>query len=159
MVRLRRLHADFHALQMLVAESPIIDIVQFSGDPAELYLLRFRCKGLVRPDKTLPPSISSVHEVEIYLHRNYPRQQPRLTWLTAIFHPNILSGDRNGGVCLGGWSPAETLADLCVRLAEMIQYQNFNTHDPLDVEAATWAAQHRAYFPIDRRPIINRTLL
>jgi ubiquitin-protein ligase len=82
-----------------------------------------------------------------------------LTWRTAIFHPNILSGNRNGGVCLGGWSPAETLADLCIRLAEMIQYKNYNTDDPLDLQAAAWAAQNRAHFPIDGRPIISRSLI
>ena len=157
MVRLRRLIADGAALQQLAAESAFIEISEACGDPAELYVVTFRCKGLVRPDRSLPPSISTVHQVEIYLHRNYPRQQPRLTWRTAIFHPNILSGDRNGGVCLGGWSPAETLADVCVRLAEMIQYKNYNPRDPLDLEAARWAAQHSAHFPIDPRPIIGRS--
>lgn len=152
-MRLCRLQADWEALQRLAAVSPFIEITSSEGVPPELYVVTFRCKGLIRMRDALQPSISNIHQVEIYLHHNYPRQQPRLTWRTAIFHPNILSGDRNGGVCLGGWSPAETLADLCVRLAEMVQYRSYNPLDPLDPEAAAWAEQNRVLFPIDTRPL------
>lgn len=154
-MRLHRLRADWESIQRLVEESRFIEIGQRMGSPPEKYLVTFHCKGLMRAAGAVQPSISSSHQVEIYLHQQYPRIQPRLTWRTAIFHPNILSGDRNGGVCIGGWSAAETLADLCVRLAEMVQYKRYNPRDPLDPEAAEWAVEHFLDLPIDERPIIG----
>jgi len=152
-VHLRRLQADWESIQRLVGESRFIEISQCSGSPPEKYLVTFLCKGLMREAGAVQPSVSSRHQVEIYLHQQYPRIQPRLTWRTAIFHPNILSGDRNGGVCIGGWSAAETLADLCVRLAEMVQYKRYNPRDPLDPEAAEWAVEHYLHLPVDERLI------
>lgn len=157
-MRLRRLQADWESLQRVARESPFIEIDQYRGAPPETYLVTFRCKGLMKAAGAVQPSISSFHQVEIYLHQNYPRQQPRLTWRTAIFHPNILSGDRNGGVCLGGWTPAETLGDLCVRLAEMVQYKSYNPEDPLDVEAAEWATEHFMVLPVDTRPVLGASV-
>lgn len=154
-MRLRRLQADWESMQRLVGESPLIEISQCSGSPPETYLVTFLCKGLIRVADAAQPSVSNTHQVEIYLHQQYPRIQPRLTWRTAIFHPNILSGNRNGGVCIGGWSPAETLADLCVRLAEMVQYKRYNPQAPLDPEAAEWAVEHFLHFPVDERPIVG----
>ena len=141
-------------MKRLNRESPLID-VRSEGEPPELYVVTYHCKGLLREPGMAQPSISIFHQIEIYLHASYPRQQPRLTCLTEIFHPNILSRSRNGGVCIGAWSPAESLPELCLRIGEMIQYRSYNPDDPLDVEAAAWARQHSSYFPVDPRPLVT----
>ena len=81
------------------------------------------------------------HRFDAYLHLDYPRQAPLLLWRTPVFHPNILPPSRNGGVCIGTWSPSESLADLCRRIARMVSYNSFSVGDALDPEAASWAVR------------------
>lgn len=135
------------ALSDLARRSPYLQI-EAAGDPPERYVVTFHLKGLAKLPGTHFPSVTGIHRMEIYLHADYPRLPPRLTWLTEIFHPNILPPRKNGGVCIGGWTPAETLAGLCGRIAEMIQYQNYNARDPLDEEAAVWAKANYWDLPV-----------
>ena len=65
-----------------------------------------------------------------------------MTWLTPVFHPNLLGPDRNGGVCIGSWSAAESLSDLCVRLHDLVTYRSLNPHDALNTDAAAWVSAH-----------------
>lgn len=141
-------------MKRLDRESTLID-VQGDGEPPELYVVTYHCKGLMRVPGMAQPSISTFHQIEVYLHANYPRQQPRLTCLTEIFHPNILSRSRNGGVCIGAWSPAELLPELCLRIGDMIVYRSYNPDDPLDLEAAAWARRYPSYFPVDTNPLLT----
>jgi len=71
-----------------------------------------------------------------------------------IFHPNILSAEQGGGVCIGSWTPSESLADLVVRVGEMVQYREYNPDDVLNREAAAWAAANSERFPVDSRPLV-----
>ena len=71
-------------------------------------------------------TVRNLHRCDVYLHLDYPRRPPVVTWLTPIFHPNILGPERNGGVCIGSWSAAESLADLCVRLRDLVTYRSVN---------------------------------
>lgn len=87
-------------------------------------------------------TVRNLHRCDVYLHLDYPRRPPVVTWLTPIFHPNILGPERNGGVCLGSWSAAESLSDLCVRLGALASYRSLNPADALNVEAASWARRH-----------------
>ena len=154
-MRIKRLYADWEAMKVLAERTACFDIAWNGHVPPEAYQVTFHCRGLFRAPGASQPSISSVHQAAIFLHVTYPRQQPRITWKTEIFHPNILSASRNGGVCIGSWTPAETLPDLCVRLAEMIMYQSYNPHDPLDLEAAAWAVQHADALPVDTRDVLT----
>lgn len=153
-MRSRRLLSD-HANMLDLARRS--DLLAFSctGSPPERYVVTYRCKGLIWVPGHTAPSISTQHQLSIYLHTSYPRLPPALKWLTPIFHPNILPPHKNGGVCIGGWSPSETLADLCLRIGEMIQYKNYRVDDPLDIEAAEWARQHRHLFPVDDRELLR----
>jgi ubiquitin-protein ligase len=65
-----------------------------------------------------------------------------VTWLTPIFHPNILGPERNGGVCIGSWSAAESLADLCMRLRDLVTYRSVNADDALNLDAAGWVLRN-----------------
>ncbi len=152
-VRLERLYADWEAMKRLTGESPLFRVLSW-GTPPERYVVTLSCRGLVKSPDALQPTVSSEHQFEIYLHEHYPRIQPRLTWLTDIFHPNILSPRQNGGVCIGTWTPAESLDQLCVRIAEMVQFKSYNPNDALNLEAADWVRRHPTQLPIDTRPVL-----
>jgi ubiquitin-protein ligase len=152
--RRRRLMAEHAALEDVARRSGLIAI-ESHGDPPERYTVRYACAGLVRDDATSEPRVTSDHAMEIYLHRGYPSRPPQIVWQTDIFHPNILSCRRNGTVCLGAWFPGQRLADLVIRIGEMVQYKDYNTKDALDIEAALWAERNADRFPIDSRPLVE----
>lgn len=153
-VRNRRLQADLHGLLDLSRRSPAIT-VRALNDVCDRFEVTYSCLGLEWLPEQTEPSIRAEHRLDIYLHLDYPRLPPRLLWLTPIFHPNILPPDRNGGVCIGHWSPAESLDQLVLRIGEMIQYRNFSTVDALDPLAAKWAEHNRAQLPLDNTPLLR----
>ncbi len=137
--RSRRLISDLRQIEELACRGEIA--FHSEGDPPDVYQLMLNGSGLARgaEDRLV---VRDVHRCQVYLHLDYPRRPPVVSWLTPIFHPNILGPDRNGGVCLGSWSAAESLADLCERLLEMVTYRSFNADDALDLEAAHWVVEH-----------------
>jgi ubiquitin-protein ligase len=134
--RQRRLLADLHYMQELAARDDRVSF-QADGDPPELYTVLLNRTGLARQGHG-ELVLRHIHRFSVYLHLDYPRRPPQFAWLTPIFHPNILSPDRNGGVCIGIWSASESLADLVLRVAAMVEYRSFNAADALDLEAAAW---------------------
>lgn len=149
-VRDRRLRADFRKLQELIRHSDLIHIESVEGDPPETYIIRFSCIGIAKPG-VLRPVYTEQHRVWIQLPANYPTRQPRLRWLTPIFHPNI--NQTGTQVCIDVWYPSKFLDDLCIMLGRMIQYKNYNPYNPLRIDAAQWAVQHTHLFPVDDRPL------
>jgi ubiquitin-protein ligase len=150
--RLRRLHADFAAMQELAGGSDFIRFVR-SGNPPDRYVVTYTCRGLVWAPGEAQPAVREHHEAEFYLHRDYPRRPPQIIWRTPIFHPNILSVEAGGGVCIGGWTPSESLADLVLRVGEMVQFRSYNPDDVLNPAAAQWAEAHADRLPVDDRPL------
>lgn len=151
-IRRRRLQHDRQLLLSLAENSRLIEVDIPCADD-DRYVITLRCKGLLWPDNGSAPCVCTNHRFEIYLHVNYPRQPPALRWLSSIFHPNILSASQNGGVCIGHWSPSETLDQLVLRVTEMVQYKQYNVNDPLDPQAAAWTRAHLADLPIDNTPV------
>ena len=150
--RLRRLHADMAAMQELARGSDFITSTS-QGNPPDRYLVTYTCRGLIWNPAAAQPEIAEHHEAEFYLHRDYPRRPPQITWRTLIFHPNILSVSEGGGVCIGGWTPSESLADLVLRVGEMIQFRSYNPGDVLNREAAAWVEANASRLPVDDRPL------
>lgn len=148
-MKLERLVADFERMKKLSEKSRLIDI-EYSGNPPDKYTVTYKCKGLCWLNNNNAPSITINHKMEIYLHNDYPRKPPQLKWLTNIFHPNILSYEHNGGVCIGDWYASETLDRLCIRIGEMVQYKSFSIEDALDKEAAKWTITNKDKLPIDK---------
>lgn len=165
--RLRRLRKDYELIQEIAARSDLIHIkpvYDHPGLPPERYIITYTCKGLVGLDRKGNPKISERHEVEIYLHSQYPQRWPGMKWLTPIWHPNI--NHANGSVCIDAawWSASRSLDRLVIMLGEMVQYKNF--HDdptkapyPWDMEAARWSRQYRKthprFFPLDTRELLR----
>lgn len=165
--RMRRLRADLLLMNELAAQSDMIEFTSISakrGLPPERYIVTYKCRGIVGVDKNGKPKIGCNHQVEIYLHNQYPQRWPGMKWLTQIWHPNI--NHINKTVCIDAawWTASRSLDRLVLMIGEMVQYKNF--HDdptkppfPWDPEAARWSRTYRAKhpdaFPVDRRELLR----
>lgn len=151
----RRLLSDLHGMEEIAHSGAVT--FRTEGNPPEVYHLMFSVRGIALDASGLL-TVRSLHRCDAYLHRDYPRRPPVVTWLTPIFHPNILGPDRNGGVCIGSWSAAESLADLCVRLADLVAYRSLNPLDPLNKDAAMWALHHSVVKGTDVAELVHLPL-
>jgi ubiquitin-protein ligase len=165
--RVRRLRADHALMQELDARSDLISVRAMSirpNLPVERYIVSFQCKSIVDVDRQGNPKFDTQHQVEIYLHNQYPQRWPGMKWLTPIWHPNI--NHLNGSVCIDAawWTASRSLDRLVVMLGEMLQWKNF--HDdptkppfPWDPEAARWSREYRKKhpkaFPVDHRELLR----
>ncbi|MBI3153352.1 MAG: hypothetical protein HYZ21_14555 [Chloroflexi bacterium] len=164
--RMRRLKADFELMQGLAARSDLISFKSVSNAPnvpPERYIVTFLCKSIVDVDRQGNPKYGNHHQVEIYLHSQYPQRWPGMKWLTPIWHPNI--NHLNGSVCIDAawWTASRSLDRLIIMLGEMLQWKNF--HDdptkppfPWDAEAARWSREYRKKHP-NAFPVETRELL
>ena len=150
--RLRRLWSDYMSLNEMASSTDLIKIAP-AGDPPDRYRVLYRCRGLAAVAQNGDPELSRRHICDIYLHRDYPQRPPRLIWRTPVFHPNIMPPARGGAVCIGGWSPGESLPDLVLRIGEMIQYKNYDLADVLNEEAVAWVQRNADRLPLDDRPL------
>jgi len=145
-VRLRRLKADYDKLCTLFSQRSRVHIKITLGDPPEKYQLEYLVTGMEKSlDGTL--HLRSNFLVEITLTGSYPRMAPQCKMLTPVFHPNIAPH----AVCIGDhWAAGEALAQLVIRIAEMLSYQSYNLKSPLNGEAAKWAEENKEKLPLDQ---------
>jgi len=165
--RMRRLRGDYELMQELAGRANLISFVAQSPRPnlpPERYIVTFKCKSIANVDRQGTPIFSEHHQVEIYLHNQYPQRWPGMKWLTPIWHPNI--NHLNGSVCIDAawWTASRSLDRLVIMLGEMLQYKNY--HDdptkppfPWDPEAARWSREYRKthpnIFPVDTRELMR----
>lgn len=165
--RMRRLRGDYELMRELDARSDLISFKASSSNPnlpPERYIVTFKCKSVVAVDRQGNPKLGEHHQVEVYLHNQYPQRWPGMKWLTPIWHPNI--NHLNGSVCIDAawWAASRSLDRLVVMLGEMLQYKNY--HDdptkppfPWDAEAARWSREYRKthpnIFPVDHRELLR----
>jgi ubiquitin-protein ligase/DNA-directed RNA polymerase subunit RPC12/RpoP len=148
-MRTRRLMSDASAMSSAFKDFPSIKVQPIAGDPPETYRIEYTIRSLER-GKDGHPVPREHHEVEIQLTSEYPRISPICRMLTPIFHPNIDPAT----ICIGDhWTAGEQLADLVIRIGQMIAYQEYNIRSPLDAEAAMWADLHSTDLPIDSRDL------
>ena len=165
--RMRRLRGDYELMKELDSRSDLISFKSSSANPnlpPERYIVTFKCKSIVSVDRAGNPKFGEHHQVEIYLHNQYPQRWPGMKWLTPIWHPNI--HHLNGSVCIDAawWAASRSLDRLVVMLGEMLQYKNY--HDdptkppfPWDADAARWSREYRKthpnIFPVDHRELLR----
>jgi len=164
--RIRRLRADAELMNEMSARSDLISFTTQSPQPnlpPDRYIVTFKCKSIIGTDMLGKPKYAEHHQVEIYLHNQYPQRWPGMKWLTPIWHPNI--NHINGTVCIDAawWTASRSLDRLVIMLGEMLQWKNF--HDdptkppfPWDADAARWSREYRKKNP-DAFPLDNRELL
>ncbi len=147
--RLRRLQADFDRVTAAFGEHPHIRILSTEGNPPEKYVFEFLLQGLVA-DAEDSFAMGSTHRAEIFLPLDYPRRPPFCRMITPVFHPNMDPQK----ICIGDhWSAGQSLAQLIVRIGEMICYQSYNVKSPLNAKAAAWAEQN-----VDKLPLLKSDL-
>ncbi len=165
--RVRRLRADAELMRGLASRSDLISYTAQSPQPnvpPDRYVITFKCKSIIGIDILGKPKYSEHHQVEIYLHNQYPQRWPGMKWMTPIWHPNI--NHLNGTVCIDAawWTASRSLDRLVIMLGEMLQWKNF--HDdptkppfPWDADAARWSREYRKKnpnaFPLDNRELLR----
>ena len=142
--RLRRLNADYERVAAVFGQHPHIRFVQAEGNPPDKYTFEFQIKGLVPSgDQSV---IGTLHRAEVFLPIDYPRRPSFCRMITPVFHPNIDPQK----ICIGDhWSAGQSLAQLIVRIGEMICYQSYNVKSPLNALAAAWAETHLGELPLE----------
>ncbi|MHB8531541.1 MAG: ubiquitin-conjugating enzyme E2 [Solirubrobacteraceae bacterium] len=143
--RLRRLQADYELVREMFSGHPHVGIEPIGTRlPPESYRAAYRLRGLYLEGDQ--PAYRDLHHVELILPRHYPAEKPYVVPLEPIFHPNI----RDSFCIADYWAAGMTLADVVVKLGDMIQWRIYNTASPLDAIAAKWATEQEAggLFPI-----------
>jgi ubiquitin-protein ligase len=144
--RLRRLWADQRETARIFANHPQITIVETKGEPAENYIVEYRLRGLV-PRGGDSFVEGDRHRAEVVLMLDYPRRPPFCRMVTPVFHPNIDPQK----ICIGDhWSAGQKLAQLIVRIGEMITYQSYNVKSPLNAKAAAWTQENLHLLPLQQ---------
>jgi hypothetical protein len=147
--RLRRLQADFQNVTAIFTNHPHIRVVEMEGSPPEKYLCEFTVEGLV------PQAEESFRARIGPSGGNFPAA--RLSAPPAVLpddHPGVSSQHRSAKICIGDhWSAGQSLAQLILRIAEMICYQSYNVKSPLNAGAAAWAEQN-----VDKLPLMKADL-
>ncbi len=152
--RLERDYKDLVRLRGLV-----FDFEAFAPPAPERYLLKYRLKSVMALSGTRPiySPDGFVHVLELTLSPAYYlvltnddigfRTQP-------IFHPNVFPPP-DGRVCIGGYSPTESLARFILRIAKFIQFHPavINTDSPANSAACNWYLSHRGLCPVDTSPL------
>ena len=149
-IRNRRLRRDHEKILSELAGSEFVTVSALAGDPPNHYQATYQINGLMRSDAEGEAKPISEHVVDIFLPLGYPKQAPRCTMRTPIWHPNI--GDY---VCIGDfWSAGVALVDIIAHIGDMIQYKTYNLKSPVNKDAAAWARRNLKSFPVGARTII-----
>ena len=142
--RLKRIAADYEQIKKHFGSHKYITVTPEGDEPPEKYHVTYHVPGIyLRPDGKI--ETLKQHEVEIFLHADYPRYKPICKILTPIWHPNF----RDGQICIGDiWGAGESLSDIIINIGNMIQYKSWNSSSPLSADAAAWAVENKQLFPI-----------
>jgi ubiquitin-protein ligase len=146
-----RLNADYQKVRKAVEESGgTLKLVRATGNPPTRYVIEYHCPGLARDDSGQIIT-RHTHQVEIALGANYPLpgNSPRSRLLTPAFNPHIFT---NQDICLGDWSPTETLDVLVLRLGALLQWDPrvIKPTSPANGEAMNWYRAHKSQFPLGK---------
>lgn len=142
-LHMEALYKDHNVMQGLVRANPNIEFEANASQAPNLYRLTFRCETFISaPNGNDCPKTGYEHRLEIRLEASYPRNPPRVTWKTPIFHPNI--NDTHGAVCLGAlgkdYKPDVGMGKLVTMLYDMAQYRNYDVTNAFNPDAAQWAS-------------------
>jgi ubiquitin-protein ligase len=154
--RQRRLNSDFENLVNEFSNHPYISIKfdKKENSIPERYIVNYKDIRGIKLSRFSTSENKIIeflyeHQIEIYLHLEYPRLKPQCYILTDIFHPNFRMAHPHD-ICIGDfWASGETLVDIIYQVGEMIQYKNYGIQNPLNGIAAKWARENMSLLPID----------
>lgn len=143
----------------LAAASDLVDVFPVGLPPFQRYILRFKCRGLVRTENGVEEA--DRFDLGIYFPPDYIRHAVPgevITWFFPlnVFHPNI----RPPFLCPGKLKSGTTLVEIIYQCFEIITYQKvtMNEKDALNKNACAWARKNTARFPIDKRGLKRSTV-
>ncbi len=149
--RMMRLNADYEKIRNEFLGHKYVKVEALGPVPPERYRITYKVPGVRWDNANNRPIIVNEHIAEIYLHANYPRETPKATLLTPIWHPNFGSY-----ICIGDyWAAGETLVDVIVQIGDMIQYKSYNPKSPLNGRAAQWSVANKHMFPVGRIDLLQ----
>lgn len=149
--RMMRLNADYEKIRTEFLGHRYVTVEPMGSLPPERYRITYRVPGLRWDSFGNRPIVVNEHIAEIYLHADYPRQTPKATLKTPIWHPNF-----GTYICIGDhWAAGETLVDIIVQIGDMIQYKSYNPKSPLNANAAIWSMQNQHLFPVGTIDILQ----
>lgn len=141
--RLRRLESDYRELRERFDGDPYVTITPIGPIPPERYQIIYRVPSL-RLNELNDPVKANLTVVMMTLPADYPRGKPHAETTDPVFHPNF-----GAYVCIADfWAPGQTIGDIVVSIADMLQYRKYNIRSPLNAIAAEWANAHAASLPI-----------
>ena len=150
----KRLDRDYRQLMTTFAGHPHVRIEPRGSYPPERFGITLKVPGL-RMDDHDRIVIADMHFVELYLPAQYPREKPYATSTYPVFHPNF-----GAHICIADyWSPGQSLVDIVVQIADMLQYRQYNIHSPLNAVAANWVADNQHQVPVGHIDLMPADLI
>jgi ubiquitin-protein ligase len=141
--RLRRLEADYRELRERFDGDPNVTITPIGPQPPERYQIIYRVQSL-RLNEFNDPVRAGMTVVMLTLPADYPRGKPHAETTDPVFHPNF-----GNYICIADfWAPGQTIGDIVVSIADMLQFRKYNIRSPLNAVAAEWANTHSGSLPI-----------
>jgi|GEM_PF-3269479 ubiquitin-protein ligase len=141
--RTTQLLSDYKRITELFKAHKYISIKEVFGAPPERYHLLYKIDGLEKSRNAI--EVKNEHVVEIALPPKYPSAAPVCKRVTALFHPNV----SDDGIDIKEyWTPGTALADLIVRIGQMITFQKYDTAHPVSIDAAKWADRNASMLPL-----------
>lgn len=116
-----------------------IRVVSKLGNPINKIIIELNY--LTVPSDKFPQERQTVSSIVIDLLERYPLQEPKVSFQTRIFHPNVY---KSGLICLGTkWIPTEGLDLLLKRIIQIITFNPLilNEQSPANREALSWYQQ------------------
>ena len=147
----RRLAHEHLSLVEVCEKSDKLDyeITARRGRLPEVYRITYNLKSIVGIDDDQKPIYANRHVAEIRLPIEYPTQRAECYMLTDAWHPNIKwAGNYKGRICVNAkvFGKLYGLGELVVRIAELLQYQNYHAQDippyPEDTQVAKWVREY-----------------
>ena len=90
------------------------------------------------------PYAGGYFDLKIICAPNYPLAPPRVTFVTPVFHPNVLF--KTGEICLDilkpdAWTPAWTQQSVCRAVAALLSHPEADS--PLNCDCGKWLGVQR----------------
>ncbi|MBN2329695.1 MAG: hypothetical protein JXR73_21315 [Candidatus Omnitrophica bacterium] len=149
------LRRQYDCLMKLAEESDIVKLEHVEGEPPQLYIIRFQCKGLIREKsgeiRETHGFTLGIHFEDQYLRRFTPGKVISILDPPNVFHPNV----KWPAICIGGMFPGTGITELIYQAFEILTYQKATVRedDALDPIACQYSRNHQERFPIDPRPL------
>ena len=109
--------------------------------PIEIYVEMFNTPAPVWRNDRVEPKYE--HKFKLYISEEYPYRKPSIRWITEIFHPNIMSPENGGFVCINlltRWSFKSNLRTFIKGIESLLS--NPNPDNPFETPSCAQASDY-----------------